>query len=85
MNMPISELLIKTLEAIQQQSTQIPASELRWNSADCAEYLRLRPRYFTQNIACKSDFPEPKRIKVGKGRGHPTWLMGEVIEWMREQ
>jgi hypothetical protein len=85
MNMPISELLIKTLEAIQQQSPQIPVSKLRWNSADCAEYLRLRPKYFTQNIASKSDFPEPKRIKVGKGRGHPTWVMREVISWMEMQ
>ncbi len=84
MNMPISELLIKTLEAIQQRP-QIPAGKLRWNSADCAEYLRLRPKYFTQNIACKSDFPEPKRIKVGKGRGHPTWVMKEVISWMEMQ
>ena len=85
MNMPISQLLIKTLDAIQQQSPNIPASKLRWNSADCADYLRLKRKYFNQNIACKPDFPQPKRIKVGRGRGHPTWLMADVIEWMEIQ
>jgi predicted DNA-binding transcriptional regulator AlpA len=85
MNMPISELFIIALEAIKQQSQQITVGKLRWNSSDCAEYLRLKPKYFNQNIASKPDFPEPKRIKIGKGRGHPTWVMREVINWMEAQ
>lgn len=76
--------LLETLEAIQNKPA-IPAAKQRWNSADCAQYLRIKQRYFTSNIACKPDFPNSVRLKAGRGRGNPTWLMMEVIKWVERQ
>lgn len=78
-----AEELITALSKLIQP--QIPIAVDRWGPKECAAYLKVAPRYFSERIACKKGFPKSIRIPTEKGRGHPRWKAIDVIKWTEAQ
>lgn len=51
-----------------------------WSSDDCARYLRIKRRVFTEKTSKLPDFPEPVALTAAGGKSN-RWRALEVIRW----
>lgn len=62
------------------KAAAIPFEE-QWMDADgIAAMLKFKPRYVSEKLASREDFPKPMRID---GTGHPRWRAVEIAQWAR--
>ena len=52
-----------------------------WDIETCAKYLGMSKSRFSQTIAPSQSFPRSFKL----AGGHPRWMSGEVIEWVKKQ
>jgi predicted DNA-binding transcriptional regulator AlpA len=60
----------------EQLARQARASDIMWNSAECADYLRISRRHFMGRIKTLASFP--RSCATGG-----LWLRSEVVRWAR--
>lgn len=56
---------------------KIPFEEQAITGEECAKLWGMSMNYWLRTVACKPTFP--KRL----GRRPATWIIGEVLEWRR--
>lgn len=81
----MSEELIERLEAAIARMNQpaVPLSEQLWDMAAVAAYFRRNVQVVRESMACLPSFPKAIRLP-SKGRAHPLYNAGEVIEWAKK-
>lgn len=52
-----------------------------WKSADCADYLRVSRRQFSERTKNIPSFPEPLLVEVTEGSKSLRWKALDVINW----
>jgi len=52
-----------------------------WDTETCAQYMKISKSRFQQVIAPQPSFPKSFKL----GGGHPRWMAGEVIAWVRSE
>ena len=60
----------------EQLARQARASDIMWNSAECADYLRISRRHFMGRIKTLASFPQ----SCATGG---LWLRSEVVRWAK--
>ena len=60
----------------EQLARQARASDVMWNSAECADYLRISRRHFMGRIKTLASFPQ----SCATGG---LWLRSEVVRWAK--
>ena len=60
----------------EQLARQARASDIMWNSEECAEYLRVSRRHFMQRVKTLASFP--RSCATGG-----LWLRSEVCRWAK--
>lgn len=75
----MNEILAKLDELIAAVNAASAPQDLCWIDAErAAALLGFKPRYFLEKVSLREDFPTPMRID---GKGHPRWLLSEVVAW----
>ena len=64
-------------------SKKAPLEDTLWSAKDCADYFRVKERYFKERMATLHHFPDPSRFPTNEegGRMRPRWYAIDVIEW----
>jgi len=52
-----------------------------WDTETCAKYMMISKSRFQQVIAPLPSFPKSFKL----AGGHPRWMAGDVIEWVRSE
>lgn len=52
-----------------------------WDAETCAKYLGVSRSTFDKTIRPTPKFPKAFKL----AGGHPRWMAGEVIEWVKKQ
>ena len=73
LNLAYDELAKKIAEQLARQAR---ASDVMWNSAECADYLRISRRHFMGRIKTLASFPQ----SCATGG---LWLRSEVVRWAK--
>lgn len=60
------------------KAASIPFEEQWLDAEDVGAYLKFKPRYVSEKLACRPDFPKPMRID---GTGHPRWRAADIAQW----
>lgn len=53
-----------------------------WSAKDCADYLGVKYRNFTERIALTKGFPRCIRLPTGASRGNKRWKAIEVKNYI---
>lgn len=62
--------------------TDLPSPHLQWLGTEkLAKMFDYKPRYLSEKLAKRPDFPHPIRID---GVGDPRWNVAEVQAWMQQ-
>lgn len=74
----ISSDLDQLAEKIAIKLSSLPPVEKQvWNTSDCASYLKVSKKHFTDRVSKGNKFPAPIAGQAAK------WYAGHVIEWAR--
>jgi predicted DNA-binding transcriptional regulator AlpA len=60
-----------------------PADAVIWDSKQCAEYLNISQKHFTDRVSKGNGFPSPIKLPAENGRGHARWYAHEIQEWVK--
>lgn len=77
--------LLEKLEAVLERLDRpvVPLSEQLWDVATVAKYFHRNPQVVRETITCQPSFPKAIRLP-SKGRAHPLYNAGEVVEWAKK-
>ncbi|SFI88323.1 hypothetical protein [Nitrosomonas sp. Nm34] len=75
------ELINKLTQSIANPvaSNAIPLEKQRWNTDDCARYLKVEKKNFQTHYAPHPDFPKPIKLDRVDGKGNPLWRAIDII------
>lgn len=79
------ETLIARLEAALDRLERpvVPLEDQLWTLAEVAAYFRRNTQVVRETMTCLPSFPKAVRLP-SKGRAHPLYNAGEVVEWARK-
>ena len=63
----------------------VPLNRAVWSARQVAAYLDVSPRYVTERLSNRPDFPPAKRMPSAQGRGSLRWQAAAVISWWEKQ
>lgn len=77
----------KLADALAERMSKTPPIEkVVWGVKECASYLRVSERHFSDRISKHHKFPRAITLPIdGKRRTHPKWFAGEIIAWAEKQ